>query len=905
MPEIDPVVLQLLADTDRYRSELRATTRTVDQQLGLQERRVKRLENEFRNSSGAIGNSLRGLAGVLATAFTGRELVGLIDSFTRLQNSLRVAGLEGQALADVQGRLLELSGRYGVSIEGLADLYGKATDAGRSFGASEAQVLQLTEAVSQSLLITGTSATQAQGALLGLSQALASGTVRAEEFNQVNEGGLRPLLQAAAASERFAGDVNKLRAAVLDGTVSSQEFFAAILAGSAELEGRASKATLTLSGAFEALTSQLVVYFGEAGQASGVTAALASAIQALADNLDVIIPALAIIATALGVGFVTNAARASLAAQATTVSMATLATTARGAGLALLAAFGGPVGIAITAVAVGIGYVASQAGFAEQNIARLRGETDELRVSNDELAKRLTQAGVAVDGLGNAAASASSKVDGLNTSMGIAINTALQLSAQLAQLEVVQMGMQRGVLARQRDGLAEIGGDIGTINALTGKIQELDRGIALRTAAAKNGVSVAPAPKVAVPGASGGGSEKAKRSGGGRKGPTGPSAEEIANRFNSELASIAQQTLSAQARLATSAEERAELELRSIELARLRTLNEIEADADYSAAQKERLAQQVEALAESERETVEIAKRAEIERAAQDIADERARAEADGLRLQYELADTQDERRAIALQILEAEDRYLQAKLQAIITANTINDIQNEEAKRAQIQLDALNASTSERRDFTLRQNETALERYGRDSKDVNKRVEEAAARRIADLNQTIADTMARELGIKDPFISQLLQIFLDRAIFGPLAEALSNAGSSGGGGGFFSSIVTAIGSIFGGGRASGGFTAPGKLYRVNEGASPGRVEGFMPTGSGKIIPLGQMNAMQPGGSQAGGVVVVRLALSGDIDAKIDQRAAGVAVEVVRQGAPQIIDAAANETQRRFSRPTL
>jgi hypothetical protein len=50
-------------------------------------------------------------------------------------------------------------------------------------------------------------------------------------------------------------------------------------------------------------------------------------------------------------------------------------------------------------------------------------------------------------------------------------------------------------------------------------------------------------------------------------------------------------------------------------------------------------------------------------------------------------------------------------------------------------------------------------------------------------------------------------------------------------------------------GRASGGHVAAGKLYRVNEGASAGRVEAFRPQGSGTIIPLGQVAAAQRGGS--------------------------------------------------------
>lgn len=71
----------------------------------------------------------------------------------------------------------------------------------------------------------------------------------------------------------------------------------------------------------------------------------------------------------------------------------------------------------------------------------------------------------------------------------------------------------------------------------------------------------------------------------------------------------------------------------------------------------------------------------------------------------------------------------------------------------------------------------------------------------------------------------------------------LATSASSGGG------ILGSVASLFSGGRASGGYTPPGSMVRVNEGASPGRVEGFVgPSTGGKVIPLGQMDAATGGG---------------------------------------------------------
>src|SRR5690606_11782397 len=168
MPAVDPVILELIAKNDRYLAELRKTTRVAEQQMGTQERRVKSLERQMERSSGAIGSQFRRLAGIFGTVFSGRELLRLADSFTRLQNNLRVAGLEGENLAKVQRSLLDISQRYGADIEGLSSVFLKASLAQQELGASTEQIIRLNEIVAAALKVTGTSAQEAQGALLQL-----------------------------------------------------------------------------------------------------------------------------------------------------------------------------------------------------------------------------------------------------------------------------------------------------------------------------------------------------------------------------------------------------------------------------------------------------------------------------------------------------------------------------------------------------------------------------------------------------------------------------------------------------------------------------------------------------------------------------------------------------------------
>lgn len=950
MSEIDPLIVELAAKVDRFEADLKRASRTVDQQLGIQEQRVRKLENQFRSSSAAIGTSLKGLAGTLAAAFTGRELVGLIDSYTRLQNELRVAGLEGETLASVQSKLFDLAAKNGVAVNSLAELYGKSAQAASELGASQDQLLTLTESTALALRVSGTNAQAAAGAILGLTQALASGTVRAEEFNQVNEGGLRPLLQAAVATGQFGGSVAKLRAQVLDGKVSSEQFFRAVLDGSSSLRDQASKATLTLSGALESLNARLIEYVGSNATATGATGVLSGAIQRLAENIDKVIEALSVIALAIGARYVgalgaaaIRTAGLSAAAIGLGISLNGVAATARTAGVALSGAFGGPIGLAIGAVAAGIGLLALNSEDAAAKMQQLNSEVDQARETAELYEQRLRDAGVAVEDTGKGADVAGDKVAGFAGQLLLAADAARKMADELRVADLAKIGSQltdirsqRAEIARinklrapQRDAQGRIRG--GDPEGIFGEQRRSERAQQDAALAEQERLLTRQARAIAAGAAAGVDvtKDRPRPSGSGTSvkptkartsaAASGPSAADRAARFLDEQARLDAEILQAKIGLANSIEERASLEREFL----TQQGDQRRADIDAQVAAKQLTAEQATALkaqidalygaavqADEQGNIIatfngsllakEIALReqADIEQRNADLADERGRAQTDALRLQFDLATTDADRRRIALQILETEQAILRQKLQAKIDSKTIGDAEKELAR---IALAALDAQAADQKKATELQYASPLQRYANDAKDSDKRVEEAAVRRIQELNETITDAMTNALGIKDPFLSQLIRIFLDKNIFGPLAEALQ---SQGGGGDFLGSLLQIGTSLFG--RASGGRVSAGSIYRVNEGASPGRVEAFRPDVSGQIIPLGRMNAVATGGAGGpSGTVRVVIEEAPGFAATVRTEATGVAVEVFRSGAPGLVDAAANETLRRASRPRL
>ncbi|MBU7588828.1 MAG: tape measure protein, partial [Sphingopyxis terrae] len=900
-------------------------------------------------SSGAIGNSLKGLAATFAGAFTGRELLGMIDGFTRLQNSLRVAGLEGEALGRVQGQLLELSARYGVNIEALANLYGKATDAGRSFGASEAQVLELTKATSQALLITGTGAAQAQGAILGLSQALASGTVRAEEYNQINEGGLRPLLQAAAATEKYGGDINKFRAAVLAGKVSSQEFFQAIMAGAAQLDAQASKATLTLAGAFEALSSQLTVYVGQSAQANGATAALAGAIKLLADNLDIIIPALALIAATLGTTMVLNAVASSRAFFALTAAIGGAATAAEAATFAfggLGAVLTGPAGIAAAVVAVGAGlyYMSQQADGTEEAISRLDDSNRQARDELEQMIGRLKEAGVNTEALGKAAADAAGKVDQLADAYRNALIEARKFSqgtaggkiqdqANIVSASQAEQRRLEQAIANNRRARGFASGD----SSATANLDQQLNGLRAQLAGERSREAVARTTiqALSVANAAGVDLEASKST------PSTPSKPKKATRSRAtkdpldqqfrndqQLLQLQLEELRAKGDVAQSASERADYSRQALAIERDMRLADIDEAVRKKSLTKEE--------ADARKKIIEglygaagaiVVQNRESEYQRQITREEEAalnrqkldamRDEVDALSAESGVTDVRKERVAIERRILDLQQKIETSLLEEAIARGDVLDAAQARAQLARKQ-------AADRAGFD-RANQGPLGQYLDEVRKVGLNLddefEKIAVGGLQSLNDGLTDAIVNSRNLGDVFrnvakqiIADLIRIAIQQQIVNALSSAFSFGGSGGGGGGgLLSTIANVAGTAlkFSGktpGRASGGPVNAGSLYRINEGSSPGNPEYFQPAMSGTVIPLGQINqkvAMPGAGQQQPIQLRIYADEGGTFVPRVEAISAGVTIEVQRQVAPGMIDAAANEALRRAGRPKI
>lgn len=260
---------------------------------GLTDRRARQIEARFSTMSGRLNSigqgAARGLIAPLA-ALGGtlgiREVLQYAQAWTDAQNVLRVAGIEQSKVNRTLDDLYEIAQRSSAPLSAVVQLFGRASQAASTLNASQSELMKATDLTGLALKVSGKSAEEAGGALLQLSQLLSGNVVQAQEFNSLIDG-LYPLLQAVASgSDRWGGSVAKLSRDVKSGTVTSQEFFRALLAGEGTLRRAAGAAQSTLSGAFTRIQNAMTKYVGETDEGLGATQRLVAGLNALADNFE-------------------------------------------------------------------------------------------------------------------------------------------------------------------------------------------------------------------------------------------------------------------------------------------------------------------------------------------------------------------------------------------------------------------------------------------------------------------------------------------------------------------------------------------------------------------------------------------------------------------------------------------
>ncbi|MBV2187629.1 tape measure protein [Providencia rettgeri] len=275
--------------------QLLTAQRTLDQ-------RLSRMESGFNQTSSAIDGTNRAMSSLskVAVALTSylsvQAVAGYADAWTVLNNKLSNSVREGEALVNVTERIFNISQETRSSLDATATLYARLERGTREYNTSAEDLVRLTTIINQGFIVSGATAQEAENAIIQLSQGIASGVLRGEEFNSVSEQGSR--LMVALADSLGVG-IGELRKMAAEGKLTTDVVVNGLLSQGNSIGKEFANTTATMSQSIQAAGNNLTKFFGESTTVQAGVKVFNSAIITLSENIDVISTTV----TALGAAF--------------------------------------------------------------------------------------------------------------------------------------------------------------------------------------------------------------------------------------------------------------------------------------------------------------------------------------------------------------------------------------------------------------------------------------------------------------------------------------------------------------------------------------------------------------------------------------------------------------------------
>ncbi|MEG0197989.1 MAG: tape measure protein, partial [Acinetobacter sp.] len=296
--------------------------RSAQRDIERLDRSLLDLGTQGDRTSRGMGSSLSSLTAYMAGLLSVATAISKVDAYTSMQNRLKLVTATQKELNQATNDTFAIAQRTAQAWEGVVQVYQRFADNAKVLGISLKQVASLTDTVSKSIAISGSTASSAEAALVQFGQALASGVLRGEEFNSISEQA-PGLLKAIATG--LGVNIGELRAMANQGKLTGDVVIKALDKAKGSVDNLFSKTDFTIAQSFTQLNNATIKFVGEAGKANGAASLLSNSIRSLADNLDTI----ANIAVLGGVAFLTK----TISAQVLATQAAIAATIARRASL--------------------------------------------------------------------------------------------------------------------------------------------------------------------------------------------------------------------------------------------------------------------------------------------------------------------------------------------------------------------------------------------------------------------------------------------------------------------------------------------------------------------------------------------------------------------------------------------
>ncbi|MES0686746.1 tape measure protein [Providencia stuartii] len=290
---------EIVYDVSMDVQQLLTSQRTLEQ-------RLNRMESSFNNASTAIDRtnkamlSLSKVAVALTSYLSVQSVADYAEAWTTLNNKLSNSIREGESLVDVTERIFNISQTTRSSLDATATLYARLERGTRQYNTSAQDLAKLTTIINQGFIVSGATAQEAENAIIQLSQGIASGVLRGEEFNSVSEQGSR--LMVALADSLGVG-IGELRKMAAEGKLTTDVVVNGLLSQGDSIGKEFANTTQTMSQAMQEAGNNITKFFGESSTIKSFVSVFNDSVVTVSENLSALAGVLTLLASVLGSRF--------------------------------------------------------------------------------------------------------------------------------------------------------------------------------------------------------------------------------------------------------------------------------------------------------------------------------------------------------------------------------------------------------------------------------------------------------------------------------------------------------------------------------------------------------------------------------------------------------------------------
>jgi len=268
---------------------------------GKASREIGAIGKQAKTSAGSVGLLKKAFAG-LATVTAAIRIGKSIDEFQNLQNRVKLVSGGTRELNKNMKDLgaIALETRQSFAATGI--LFQRITQALEGMGVSSNRVKGIVTTMNKAVALSGASAQEANNAIRQFTQGLASGTLRGDELRSV----LEQLPKVAKIiADGMGVPIGKLRELAKEGKIVPQVIVDAMEKAAPQIAAEFLRMDATIGQSIEQIKTAWLLFVGElvkAGTGSAITSVLnviRDALLALKNNIDLVIPTIATLATVI------------------------------------------------------------------------------------------------------------------------------------------------------------------------------------------------------------------------------------------------------------------------------------------------------------------------------------------------------------------------------------------------------------------------------------------------------------------------------------------------------------------------------------------------------------------------------------------------------------------------------